>query len=114
MTIFVWTHKILLVLQVSAKSNAFFSGIFFGMHFFLVTEYATFCVGDFQFSVSFACSAPSKMATSIPDEYLKCYISTTINPRDSKFGSSIADNECLNFDLYHVDRFESRDLVEAT
>ena len=33
---------------------------------------------------------------------------------DENFGSSIKDNECSNFEVDHVYRFESRDLVEAT
>ena len=57
------------------------------------TVYARFYDGDIRFSVSFDCSIPPKMATSIPNEYSKCYISTTINPRDSKFGRFKEDNE---------------------
>ena len=33
------------------------------------------------------------MWTSILDEYLKCYISITINLKDSKFGEYISDND---------------------
>ena len=46
-------HKSLLVLQISAKSDEIFSGISW-------IVYATFCGGDFWFSVSLDCSAPSK------------------------------------------------------
>ena len=60
------------------------------------TVYARFYDGDIRFSVSFDCSIPPKMATSIPNEYSKCYISTTINPRDSKFGRFKEDNEWSN------------------
>ena len=68
-------------------------------------------VAIFDFPFRLTAAPLTKMVTSIPNEYLKCYISITINSRDSKFGSLIEDNECSNFDLYHVEPFESRDLL---
>ena len=77
------------------------------------TVYATSCGGNFRFSVSYNCSAPSKNGNLDTGWIFKVlYISTTINPRDPKFGRFIEDNVCSNIVLYHVDQFGTRDLVE--
>ena len=107
-TIFdVWPYQSLLVLQILAKSDDFFSGISW-----IVSQLPVATMFAFTFR-STAAPLP-EMATSIPDEYLRCYILTTINPRDSEFGRFIENNGCSNFALHHADPIGWRDLVEVT
>ena len=77
-------HESLLVLQISTESDEFFSNI-------SQIAYETFCSGDFWFSVSFDCSAPSKI-----DEFDSGWIIRSATSRQRR--------KLINMASRHIDR----------